>query len=153
MSKSINVWSLPPAESEAQKDREYEQRQRERERIDENRRRAKLLREAKRSGQRLTDGDVEKKVGNRSNLDFECGVHRLVWKPGPSGLLCYFQRIPCNGARGEGHPCCYLCSQWLQSHDQLLREWFGLAYTVERKAANWLRQPNAFRLVWPVPFE
>lgn len=146
MSNLIPLSNLPPAESEAQKERALL-------RSGANYERARLLLAAKRSGQRLTDADVNAKIPQTIRLDFECGVHRLVWKPSPSGLLCFFQRIPCNGGRGADFVCCHLCAKWLLSNDQRLREWFGLAYTVNCKAAEFLKNPEGFRVFWPVPFE
>lgn len=125
--------------------------QRQRERVAAARERAKLIKAARASGQRLTDLDVAAKIPPGIVMD-QCDMHRLVWKPRDDRqLACYFQRIPCNGVRGRAFECCYLCSEWLVANRQRLIDWFGLAGSM--KTAVFLRDPEAFRVFWPVPFE
>lgn len=99
---------------------------------------------------RLPRSEVDKKIDARPDLAYLCGVHRIVWRSDPTivGERAYIAREPCDGARGADFHCCFLCSQWMDLNQQKLRDWFGLAITLDKRAASYLKKPGHLMAIW-----
>lgn len=121
--------------------------------IAENRAAAKLR--LLKSKQRLTDQQVGYTANKVPGLELVCDVTRVHWQPTANGVAAKLQANPCNGGRANAFECCYLCSQWFQAHEYLLREWFSLAVTVDFRIARYFTdKAKGLRSVFPeLPFE
>jgi len=118
--------------------------------------RRQAARKAERSGQRLTNLDVDILASKSTKeLDYECGVTRIYWRSDDAhGSVAYLYRNACNGRRGANYECCALCSAWFDANAARIREWFAIAVTIEKRCARYfLRGGQALKDVWDIPVE